>query len=321
MTRAVVLLQMGGPSSLDELRPFYERLFADQAMIQLPGAIRPAQPALARLIATVRSRSMRARYEQIGGGSPLRQHTHSLATALQDELAARGDPRLVHYAMRYSHPLADAVAAELVEQGLTELVLLPLYPHWSDATSGSSIDDFTRAAHAAGYGGSIEIVRAWGDDPRYLDLVASWIEATRAELASQWDGPIHLLFSAHGLPTRYVERGDGYPNEVASTARQVAERVAGFEDWHLSFQSRMGPVKWLEPSTDTLLKRLAARQVQAIVAVPLGFVSDHIETLYDLDIRYREQAHTLGVRHYRRVPSFNADPGFARALADILASN
>jgi ferrochelatase len=316
--RHVVLLQMGGPTTLADLRPFYQRLFADSSMIQLPPPLAAVQPGLARVVAAVRSRSMRARYQQIGGGSPLLGHTVGLARALAGELSRRGDHARVHVVMRYSEPSADAVAAELTSCAASDVTLLPLYPHWSAATTGSSVEDFARAARTVGLEANVRVVRAWGDDPGYVRLVTERIDAEREALAREWDGPIYLLFSAHGLPVRYVERGDPYADEVRCTARLVAERVHGFADWRLSFQSRMGPVQWLQPSTDKMLRSLASDGARALVVVPLGFVSDHIETLYDLDIMYREEVQSLGMRHYVRVPSFNADSGLAHVLADVL---
>jgi protoporphyrin/coproporphyrin ferrochelatase len=315
----VVLLQMGGPAKLDELRPFYQRLFGDPDLIQLPAAIRPVQPTLARALALARSRSMRRRYSQIGGGSPLLRHTTDLARAVERELEARGEGVRVHVAMRYSEPSATTVVADLQARRVEQVVLFPLYPFWSQSTSGSSVTDFRRAASAAQFHGQVEVVPAWGSHPGYTSLMIDQIEATRAALASDWDGPVHLLFSAHGLPVRYVEQGDPYPTQVRQTAATLGTRASGFAGWHLGFQSRMGPVQWLGPSTDRVLTELAAMGATAIVTVPLGFVSDHIETLYDLDILYRDEALALGMRHYRRVPSFNADPTFASVVADLVS--
>jgi protoporphyrin/coproporphyrin ferrochelatase len=315
----VVLLQMGGPARLEELQPFYQRLFGDPDLIQLPVAIRPAQPTLARVLALARSRSMRQRYTQIGGGSPLLAHTTSLARAVERELDARGEPARVHVAMRYSEPSAATVVADLQARGVAQVVLFPLYPHWSHSTSGSSVTDFRRAASTVNYRGKIELVPTWGSDPRYTRLLVGQIEASRVDLARDWDGPVHLLFSAHGLPVRYVQRGDPYPTQVRHTATSVGMQVSGFAGWHLGFQSRMGPVRWLGPSTDRVLTQLAGMGAAAIVAVPLGFVSDHIETLYDLDILYRGEALALGIQHYRRVPAFNADPKFASMVADLVS--
>jgi protoporphyrin/coproporphyrin ferrochelatase len=316
----VVLLQMGGPAKLDELRPFYQRLFGDPDLIQLPAGIRPVQPMLARALALARTRSMRQRYSQIGGGSPLLAHTSDLARAVERELAARAEPVRVHVAMRYSEPSATTVVADLQARGVQQVVLFPLYPFWSRSTSGSSVTDFRRAASAAHYDGHIEVVPAWGSHPRYTALLIEQIETTRAALlAGDWDGPVYLLLSAHGLPVRYVQQGDPYPSQVRQTAATIGSRVSGFAGWHLGFQSRMGPVQWLGPSTDRVLRDLAALGATAVVAVPFGFVSDHIETLYDLDILYRDEALALGMRHYRRVPSFNADPTFAAFVADLVS--
>ena len=316
--REIVLLQMGGPRTLDDLPQFYQRLFCDPDLIQLPSDLRHLQPAMASLLARVRTAAMRKRYRQIGGGSPLSEHTSALARELERELERRGEPSRVHVAMRYSEPLAVTVVADLTRRGVDEVVLCPLYPHWSNSTSGSSIADFNRALEAAQFRGGVRVVDAWGDAPGYIQLLASQVESARLALQTEWEGPIYLLFSAHGLPVRYVRNGDPYPVQVQRTAATVAEQVRGFAGWRLSFQSRMGPVRWLQPSTDQALKQLAADHAEAIVVVPLGFVSDHIETLYDLDVLYRGKAAALGFKHYRRLPSFNADPAFAAVIADII---
>ncbi len=220
--------------------------------------------------------------------------------------------------MRYSEPSAAAAVDRLRALGARRVTLPPLYPHWSGATTGSSVADFVRTAERAALDAEVRMVRAWGDDAGYVALLVEQVMAAQAALRRQWAGPIHLLFSAHGLPVRYITAGDPYPGQVEETARAVAQRVAGFAGWRLSYQSRLGPVKWLQPSTDVALRGLAGAGAKALVVVPLGFVSDHIETLYDLDVLYRDEARALGIEWYERVPSFNASPSFARVLADIV---
>ncbi len=318
---ALVLLQMGGPSMLRDLPDFYERLFNDPDLIQLPEIARRIRPFLARLLARSRARAMRSRYELIGGGSPLLRHTAGLAFVLERELAARGAAAGVKVALRYTEPLAGQVVADLRSEGVRDVVLLPLYPHWSRATSGSSVSDFQRAARSGGLDAQVRLVRSWGTAPAYLDLLAHYVRRAYFDLRRDWDGPVHVLMSAHGLPRSYVRHGDPYRDEVEATARGLAAQLPDVAGWRLSYQSRMGPMRWLEPSTDEALRRLADEGARAILAVPLGFVSDHIETLYDLDVLYQGRATALGLEHYRRVAAFNSDPAFARVLIQILAES
>ncbi len=316
---ALVLLQMGGPSMLDDLRPFYDRLFADADLIQLPRVASPIRPLLAHALARYRARAMRERYTLIGGGSPLLRHTAGLSFVLERELGVRGATSSVKVAMRYTAPFATDVVGDLAAEDVDDVVLLPLYPHWSRSTTGSSVADFAAAARAKSLQARVRLVRSWGASPAYLDLLGHYIRRAYFDLRREWEGPIHLLFSAHGLPVSYVQRGDPYRDEVEATARAVTTRLPGLPDWRLSYQSRMGPVRWIGPSTDEALRELASEGARALIVVPLGFVSDHIETLYDLDLLYRGQAEALGIHHYRRVATFNSDPAFARVLIQVLA--
>ena len=315
----VVLLQMGGPDTLDHLEPFLFSIFADPDIIQLPRLLSPLQRPLARLVARRRSVKMRERYARIGNGSPIRRETEAQARLLAAELARRGVDAPVHVAMRYSEPRAEAAVRALADAA--EAVLLPLYPHYTRGTTGSSVADLRAAARAAGLPTRLRLVPRWGTHPSYLALLEEQLaqELERAR-ADGWDGPVHLLLSAHGLPRSYVRDGDPYPREVETTAEAVGRAAVamGYAGWRLGYQSKVGPVEWLRPYTDDVLPELAAAGARGVVAVPLGFVSDHIETLYDLDITYREQAESLGMR-YRRVPAFNDDARFVRVLADVLA--
>lgn len=311
---AVVLLQMGGPASTAEIRPFLENLFADPDIIQWPRPLGAFQNSLARLIAKRRAPRMAPRYQAIGGGSPILRLTRAQAENLARELAARGRAESVHVAMRYTEPRAGPLAQRLRDEA--EVTLLTLYPHWSRATTGSSVADFAAAWKEAGGRGRLQAVRSWGEHPSYVDLVAQQAEEAVQRLRKESGGPVHLVFSAHGLPQRYVDRGDPYPQEVAATARLVAAR-AGADSWTLTYQSAIGPVEWLRPYTDEHLATLPERGVKAVCCVPLGFVSDHIETLYDIDITFASVAKNLGLA-WTRTSSFNEDPAFGRVLADVV---
>lgn len=315
----VVLLQMGGPESLDGLEPFLANVFSDPEIIQLPRWLTPFQPRLARFVARRRAPRMRPKYAGMGGGSPLRRETEAQARALARELAERGRPARVHVAMRYAAPPASEAVAALA--GRERVTLLPLYPHWTRATTGTSVSDFASAARAAGWRGRIELVRSFPTLPSYLRLLEEQIGEALKSVDSPSTPSVHLVMSAHGLPKSYVARGDPYAREVEATASRVGAAALrmGYASWRLGYQSKVGPVEWLRPYTDDVLREAKEAGASAIVAVPLGFVSDHVETLYDLDVLYRGQAEALGMR-FHRVPAFNDDPRFAAVLADALES-
>lgn len=308
---AVVLLQMGGPARLEDVQPFLQSLFADPDLIQLPTPLRPLQPRLAQLIARRRTPGVLPRYAAIGdgkgGASPIGMWTARQARALSSRLALP-----VHVCMRYSAPRVEAVVAELAADHSRRVLLLPLYPHWSGSTTGSSVRDFVRAAGAARLAATASLVRSWESHPGYLDLLAATcLEATPTPAGA------HLVLSAHSLPEKYALRGDPYPVQVQETARQVASRLAGaFASVRQGFQSAVGPVKWLGPQTGEHLQALAGEGARHVTLAPLGFVSDHIETLYDLDRLYTQQAQALGME-VRRARSFNDDPRFIEVLADL----
>ncbi len=306
---AVVLLNMGGPDSLEAVEPFLENLFSDPEILRFPlsGLL---QKPLARWIARRRAPKVIPKYRRIGGRSPLREITEAQGRALGAEL---GDGTTVHVAMRYWHPRADAVARELLAAGAERLVVVPLYPHFSRATTGSSLADLEAALAAAGLSGLPRVtVRSWEEFGPYVDALG---EATREALAEAPGAT--LLLSAHGLPVKRIREGDPYLAHVEATARALAERLPGVP-WRLAFQSRAGPVRWLEPSVEDELKALAGQGVTGIVVVPLSFVSDHIETLHEIDVEYRELSQELGIQTFVRAPSLNTRPAFVRALAALV---
>lgn len=310
---AVVLLQMGGPASLDEIEPFLARLFADPDIIRLPRWMRPFQPSLARFVARRRAPKVTPRYRAMGDGSPLRRITDEQAAGLQKVL---GVP--VRVAMRYTPPWAHQVVSELKAAGARRVLLLPLYPHASLSTTTSSLRDFARAMRQGGLYAEVRYVRDWGMDPAYLELVARTCEETLVEMRDRTQAPVHLVFSAHGVPVRYVKKeGDTYQREVEDSAAWLRKRLSGpFASVRHGFQSAVGPVEWIGPDTQTVVEELAAGGAKALVVAPLGFVSDHIETLYDMDTLYRGLAEGKGIL-YARAPSFNARADFSQVLAGL----
>jgi protoporphyrin/coproporphyrin ferrochelatase len=309
---ALVLLNMGGPDSLEAVEPFLYNLFCDRDLIRLPlGAL--LQRPFARLISRRRAPMVRQNYAAIGGRSPLLDWTRRQAKGVAGELGPRFRP---YVAMRYWSPTADEVVRQLALDGIERAVVLSMYPHYTGATTGSSVKDFRRAASAAHPRLTLQVIEHWYDWPGYLDALAARVQEGLAALPAD-ARKTHVLFSAHSLPQSYIDRGDPYLEHVMATVQGTMERV-GKVPWRVGFQSRSGPVKWMEPETSALLTQLAAEGCEAVLMVPVSFVSDHIETLHEIDIEYREHAHQQGIPHFARAPSLNDGPDFIAALADLV---
>jgi ferrochelatase len=309
---AVVLFNLGGPDSLDAVRPFLFNLFNDPAIIGAPGLLRWL---LAWFISTRRAPVSRGIYAEIGGRSPLLELTRDQASALQDRLAAEGEVR-VFIAMRYWHPMAGETAALVKAFNPDKIVLLPLYPQFSTTTTGSSLDDWRRAAGRSGIDASTAAVCCY---PVQRGLIAVQAKLVRAGLEkARPAGPPRVLFSAHGLPERIIEQGDPYRWQVERTAQAVAREVGIADlDWGVCYQSRVGPLTWIGPSTVDELKRAGKDRVPVVV-VPIAFVSEHSETLVELDIEYKALADAEGVPAYVRVPAVGTDEGFIDGLAEVV---
>jgi ferrochelatase len=318
MKLGVLLFNLGGPETLADVRPFLFNLFSDPEIVRLP--FRALQKPLAWLISTVRYKKSSAYYAQIGGGSPLRRITEEQAAALREELARRGVEAGVYVGMRYWHPFTETAIERIVRDGITELILLPLYPQFSVSTTGSSFKDFAAQLDKKGGGRQIRIhnITEWYSYEPYINALAEQIEDEIKRFPDPHPQRTHLLFSAHSVPQSYIEQGDPYLRQTEETVQQVSERLGNLSPVHLSFQSKVGPVKWLEPSTDAKLRELRAEGVEQVLAIPISFVSDHIETLYELDILYNKLAEEIGIRAYRRLPALNCDPNFISALADMV---
>lgn len=318
MKLGVLLFNLGGPETLADVRPFLFNLFSDPEIVRLP--IRAMQKPLAWLIATARHKKSSGYYTQIGGGSPLRRITDEQAAALREELARRGVEANVYVGMRYWLPSTEEAIDQIVRDGVDELILLPLYPQFSVSTTGSSFKDFDALMDKRG--GLPHIRRRqisqWHTHETYIKALAEQIAEEIEKFPDPNPQRVHLLFSAHSVPQSYIERGDPYLQHIEETVRLVSEKLGDHGPVHLSFQSKVGPVKWLEPSTDAKLRELAAADVEQVLAIPVSFVSDHIETLYELDILYKNLADEIGIKSYRRVPALNLNPTFINALADLV---
>lgn len=307
--KAVLLLQMGGPDSLDAVRPFLLNLFSDRDIIKIGPAW--LQPIIARLIVKRRARHVEENYSQIGGKSPLRELTEQQAAALEQRL---GKGFRCFVAMRYWRPSTIEALAAIKKAGISEIIALSLYPHFSRATTGSSIRELQRILAEAGVSFKVSCVQSFHNNPLYIDALAERIKEGLGVFHPLAD--VELLFSAHSLPRSFIDEGDPYLAQIEETVRLVMERFS--IPHHLSFQSRAGPVKWLEPSTDDMLQKLAANGSKNILVIPLSFVSDHIETLHEIDIEYSRKAWELGIARFERMPSLNSSPLFIECLAELV---
>jgi ferrochelatase len=309
---ALILLNMGGPDSLEAVEPFLYKLFSDRELIQLPaGAL--LQKPFAKLISYFRAKHVVENYRIIGGKSPLLEWTQKQAAGIAERLENM-QPFVV---MRYWHPFAEEVLAQIKAAGIEEAVVLSMYPHYTGATTGSSINDFKRSAARIYPELNYRLIEQWYDHPGYLDALANRIETALDGLTESVRQDVQIVFSAHALPQKVIDRGDPYLKQVEATVQGVMRRVEGY-DWHLGFQSRSGPVAWMEPGTTDVMDKLAAEGKQSLLIVPISFVSDHIETLHEIDIEYREHAEAHGIETYVRAPSLNDGDDFLQALADLV---
>ena len=308
---AVILFNLGGPDGPDAVRPFLRNLFRDPAIIRAPGLVREA---LALLISTTRAKGARANYAKMGGGSPLLPETEKQAAALKAMLDAElADTEIrVWPAMRYWHPFTHDVAGEVAAWAPDECVLLPLYPQFSTTTTASSL----KAWRDAG-GPETRTVCCYPTEPALLDAHAALIRKTW-ERSGRPDN-LRILFSAHGLPKKVIEDGDPYQWQVEATVAGVMQQLPEFDDHQVCYQSRVGPLEWIGPSTEDAIRAAAADGCD-ILLVPIAFVSEHIETLVELDEEYAEIAAELGVARYIRVPALGSDPVFIESLATMVKS-
>ena len=306
----VILLNLGGPETLADVEPFLVNLFSDRTIIRL-SPFPFLQKFIARRIAAKRAPKSCEAYRLIGGGSPLARITGEQGRGLAEALAADGDFQ-VRMAMRYWRPGAETALAEFAQAGIRRIVALTLYPHYSRATTGSSLDDLRGAIAASGHAFELAEVREWPDQPDYVGCLA---ESIRNGMAGFGGEPAQLVYSAHSLPVSFIREGDPYLDQIKRTIAAV-EKITGMAG-RLCFQSRSGPVEWLTPSTPEMLEQLAGEGVKNVLMVPISFVSDHVETLYEIDIQYREQAKELGMR-LERTGSLNTHPLFIAGLATLV---
>lgn len=315
---AVVLFNLGGPTSPESIQPFLFNLFNDPAIIQLPN---PFRYLIARLISSRRVKEAQEIYEHLGGSSPLLQNTHDQATALQARL---GKGVRVFTAMRYWHPRVSDLVPELVAYEPDEIVMLPLYPQFSMTTSGSSFLEFEQAVAKSGIRAPLKKICCYPQNDGFVRAVSHEIVNTITKSDIDPRRPIRLLFSAHGLPKAVIKKGDPYQMQVEwSVKRTLSHLITPLEAYTWShvicYQSRVGPMEWIGPATDDEIKRACADEAQ-IVIIPIAFVSEHSETLVELDIEYRELAEAHKAVAYLRVPTASVNGHFIDALTQLVES-
>ncbi len=313
----VLLLNLGGPDKLEDVRPFLYNLFSDPEIIRLPSPL--LQAPLAWLISTLRAKQSQQNYKKIGGGSPLRRITEEQAQALRSKLVQNGHDVQVYVGMRYWHPFTEEAIAQIKRDKIEELVILPLYPQFSISTTGSSFRLLDRIWQTDPELQKIKytVVPSWYENSGYLQAMANLI-ATKLDQVKD-PSTAHVFFSAHGVPVSYIEEaGDPYQKEIEACAALIMQKLNRQNPYKLAYQSRVGPVEWLQPYTDVAIEELAAQGVKELVVVPISFVSEHIETLEEIDMEYREIAEHAGIETFARVPAPDTDPTFIQALADVV---
>ena len=317
----VVLFQLGGPDSLEAIEPFLYNLFSDPDIIDFPFA-RLAREPLARLVSGRRATRVQKHYAQIGGKSPIRELTELQASRLETELRNSLEAR-VFVAMRYWHPLTEEAVRQVLSYQARTLVLLPLYPQYSIATTGSSLNEWKRAFRPD-RPVDVRIVQDYFAHPLYIEALVERInEGLKPFWMTRGSGPrfpsdVHLLFSAHGVPESIIKCGDPYQAQIEATVRLVIGRGRWSNSHSLCYQSRSGPGRWLGPSLHQALHTLAADKRDQVLVVPISFVSDHVETLYEIDIEAREVAQRLCIRQFHATQGLNDSPTFIRALAALV---
>jgi protoporphyrin/coproporphyrin ferrochelatase len=318
----IVLFQLGGPDSLDAVEPFLLNLFLDPDIIPL-GPLGWLRRPIAKLISSRRSVPVRERYAEIGGRSPIGTLTERQRQGLVEAVSPYIDPVAVT-AMRYWHPLTSEAVEALRKAGpLDELVLLPLYPHYSYATTLSSLKEWRRVYRSPNGGPPERTIEHYYNHPLYIQALVQRIGSVLRQFPDS--SRIHLIFSAHGLPMSLVEKGDPYPEQIEETVRHTcAQGATEFPGWPrthlLCYQSRVGPAKWLQPPLTGTIERLGHEGIKEMLVVPISFVTEHIETLHEINIEARDEANKLGIETFRMMPAVGDSPLFIAALKDLVLS-
>jgi protoporphyrin/coproporphyrin ferrochelatase len=306
---AVVLMNLGGPDSLEAVQPFLENLFNDPDIFKLP-----FQKTLARFVSKKRAPKVQGEYKLIGGKSPINDWTELQRKMLEDKLKELGNIDVL-IAMRYWKPLTEETAAIVEKGNYDSVILLPLYPHFSVSTTGSSFNEWKRVYK--GDPAKVKYVDHYYDHPLYIKALNNRIDEGLLRFPEYKRKDVQLVFSAHGTPVSYVKKGDPYSGHIQSTIKNVMEQRNYSHKHHLCFQSKVGPAKWLEPATDKMIEELASQGKKDLLIIPISFVSDHVETSFELDIEYRHVADENKIENYIVMTGLNDSPLFIDALYEL----
>ncbi|HXH70386.1 MAG TPA: ferrochelatase [Pyrinomonadaceae bacterium] len=313
----IVLLNLGGPDSLDAVEPFLYNLFVDPDIINFPGSFL-FREWLAKTISSRRHPKIQEQYKQIGGKSPLKDFTLGQARLLEEKLNEKF-PAKVYAAMRYWHPFTEETLDEIEKEGITKVILLPLYPQFSKATTESSVKEWKKQLNSRGNPTKIEwsLIESYYDFPPYIDAFVERINQGLEKFSADERADVQILFSAHGTPMKLVREGDPYSGHICETVTAVMNQGGFKQKHHLCFQSKVGPQKWLTPSTPTTIKILAKQGVKKMLIVPIAFASDHLETLFEVSIEFKHLATEAGVERFEVTEGLNYSPKFIDALAQL----
>ena len=315
--RAILFLQLGGPETLDEVPGFLYRLFSDPDVIR----VRPAllRKAIAASIAFARRNTSRDLYRSIGGGSPIRRLTEEQARGVENRLRAGGREVAIRAAMNCSVPFVEDVVKELADSGVTRFLSFPLYPHYSLTTTKGALERAREAVRLQAPRARVWELGSWPTHPLFIQAHGELIAAEIAKFPDPRPEAVHLLFSAHSIPKKLVDRhGDPYPREVEATVAAITARLGNRSPSTLAYQSKLGPVEWLGPATLEVLGELGRARTRQVLAIPIAFVTDHVETLYEIDQLFAEEARRTGIEIFRRTPGLNSHPTFLAALENLI---
>lgn len=317
--RAVLFLQLGGPETLDDVPGFLYRLFSDPDVIRVKPAI--LRKAIAASIAAGRKKASRELYRSIGGGSPIRRLTEAQASAVEGLLRASGREAVVRAAMNCSAPFVEDVVRDLAVAGVRRFLALPLYPQYSLTTTKGALERAREAVHRSAPEAELTEIGSWPTHPLFVEAHAESIQEAISGFPDPRPEAVHVLYSAHSIPKKLVTReGDPYQREVEESVRAIQERLGGRSPCTLAYQSKLGPIEWLGPATLDVIAQLGRRREKQVLAVPVAFVTDHVETLYEIDQLFAEAARKAGIAEFRRTPGLNNRPAFLRCLENLIVS-
>ncbi len=310
--KAVVLFNLGGPDSLDAIEPFLYNLFCDPDIFKLPFG----QKLFAKLISSRRAPKVAEEYKLIGGKSPINEWTEIQRSLLEKKLREIDSSIDVHIAMRYWHPLTNVTVENIESKNYEKIILLPLYPHYSITTTGSSFNEWNH--YYKGDKSKLIFINDYYTNNKYLKSINQRIDETLNWFNENIRSDVQLVFSAHGTPLSLVKKGDPYSSHIKATIDSVMKMREYSHTHHLCYQSKVGPMKWLEPATDTIIEELSKQGKKHLLIIPISFVSDHVETLFELDIEYRHVAEKCGIENYIVMKGLNNSEIFIEALADLV---